>query len=344
MKKPIFYCLLLFSSLLIAQPQEFNFDFEGVTLNGVLTQPKETPKGLVVIVHGSGRTNAVAQDWHGDVRHALAQAGYATYMYDKQGCGKSEGSFDYNQPVQKSAQEVLTAIEALKAKNIPGSQTIGLWGISRAGWINPLVIQASPDIKFWISISGVYARENFNYLLEENLLLEGMPRDSVDLLVNEWAEGNRIMHAEGSFEAAQAATQNLRKNGFLNRFNNGNQITKEAYVAYQKDFMKEAFDEATGQQIYIADFDKILSKIDCPVLAVFGEKDKNVDWRITKALYEKTLGPKGRLTIHSYPSANHNLFDCKTGGFFEFQDHKLPYIRPEGYLEGMKEWLDHLGN
>ncbi|MEM1257130.1 MAG: alpha/beta fold hydrolase [Bacteroidota bacterium] len=344
MHRFFFLFFLLSFAFSFSQSQGVTFDFEGVTLNGVLTQTKSTPKGLVVIVHGSGRTNAVAQDWHGDVRHALAQAGYATYMYDKQGCGKSEGTFDYNQPVQKSAQEVIAAIEALKAAKIPGSHTIGLWGISRAGWINPLVINTYPGIKFWISISGVYARENFNYLLEENLLLEGIPKDSVDLLVKEWAQGNRIMHAGGSFEAAQAATQNLRKNGFLNRFNNGNQITKEAYAAYQKDFMKEVFDEATGQQIYIADFDKILSKIDCPVLAVFGEKDKNVDWRITKALYEKTLGPKGRLTIHSYPSANHNLFDCKTGGFFEFQDHKLPYIRPEGYLEGMKEWLDHLEN
>ncbi|MEO0572630.1 MAG: alpha/beta hydrolase [Bacteroidota bacterium] len=342
MNRSFFLFLQLTLVLTYAQSQEFNFEFEGVTINGVLTQPNETPKGLVLVVHGSGRTNAVAQNWHGDVRHAITQAGYATYMYDKQGCGKSEGTFDYNQPVQNSAQEVIAAIKALKAKNAPGSQTIGLWGISRAGWINPLVIKAYADIQFWISVSGVYARENFNYLLEENLRIEGLPKDSVDLLVREWAEGNRIMHAGGSFEVAQAATQNLRKNAFLDRFNNGNQITKDAYTAYQKDFMNEAFDETTGQQIYIPNFEQLLSKVDCPVLAVFGEKDKNVDWRITKALYEKTLGPKGQLTIHSYPKANHNLFACETGGFFEFQDHKLPYIRPAGYLEGMIKWLYQL--
>ncbi len=331
-------------SLTYAQQKisEFSFKFENQTLHGVLTQPEQPPKGVVLVVHGSGRTNAVAQNWHGDVRHALTQAGYATYMYDKQGCGKSEGTFDYNQPVRNSAEEVLAAIKALKTKDIAGAHTIGLWGISRAGWINPLVINTRKDIKFWISVSGVYARENFNYLLQENLLLGGMPKDSVDLIVEEWAEGNRIVHSGGSFEKAQAATQNLRKTSFLKRFNNYRETTKSDYEAYQPRFMNEAFDPVTGQQIYLADFESTLSQIECPVLAIFGGKDKNVEWRRTKRIYEETLGPQGKLTLITYPEANHNLFVCETGGFFEFQDNELPYIRPEGYLDAMKNWLEGL--
>jgi len=342
MKKSFYSCFLLLWVFTTLQSQEFNFEFEGVSLNGILTQPQQPPKGMVLIVHGSGRTNAVAQNWYADVRDAIGKAGYATFMYDKQGCGKSGGEFEYNQPVQNSAEEVIAAIEALKREKITGSQTIGLWGVSRAGWINPLVIHQYPDIAFWISVSGVYARENFNYLLKENLQLEGLPKDSIDLLVHEWEEGNRIVHAGGSFEAAEAATQNLSNNAFMKRFNNGHEFTKAEYEAFQKKFVAADFDESAGQQIHVPNFDALLSKVDCPVLAVFGELDKNVNWRITKALYEKTLGTHNKLTIKTYTKTNHNLFLCKTGGFFEFQDTDLPYQRPPGYLETLTEWLQGL--
>lgn len=62
------------------------------------------------------------------------------YIWDKIECGESEGNFDYFQPVKNSALEVRAAIKALKKDKMSGSNKIGLWGISRACWINPLVI------------------------------------------------------------------------------------------------------------------------------------------------------------------------------------------------------------
>lgn len=152
--------LILILSTIFSQAQGkkelFDFQFEGFTLNGVLNFPiNNPPKGMVLIVHGSGQTNAVAQEWHQDIRETLVKAGYATFMWDKMGCGKSGGTFNYNQPVHNSAMEVIGAINTLKEKQIAGSDVIGLWGISRAGWINPIVINEYKDIKFWISVSRV---------------------------------------------------------------------------------------------------------------------------------------------------------------------------------------------
>lgn len=341
-----FISFLLLTLSLQAQGQReiFDFKFEGVTLNGVLNIPENIqPKGIVLLVHGAGRTNAVAGTLHADVRAAILKAGYATYMWDKMGCGKSGGTFDYNQAVQNSAMEVIAAINTLRAEKIPGAASIGLWGISRAGWINPIVINEFEDIKFWISVSGVDEKENFKYLFEQNLQIDGMPKDSIDMVVGEWQEGNRICHAGGSYEAFLAATPNLRKNKFLKRFSGGSESTESAYYAYQEFFRKEAFEKETGLQIYIKDFDQILSHVKCPVLALFGEKDKNVDWKKTKALYERTMAPHTDLTIQSFPDGNHNLFQCKTGGFYEFEDYKLPWNRSEGFLETMTEWLNKQG-
>lgn len=338
----LFLCLLTLNSEAQIQKKLFDFEFEGIRLNGVLNMPDSIPKGIALIVHGSGHTNAVEQEWYYDVRERFVTSGYAVYMWDKMGCGKSEGSFDYNQSVQNSSLEVIAAIKALKKEQISGSDKIGLWGISRAGWINPLVIDQYKDIKFWVSVSGVDEKENFKHLLKENLRINGHPKDSINLIVNEWQEGVRITHVGGSFETFQAATINLRKNEFLLRFMNGD-TTKESYYAYQKSFMKQKLDEESGLQIYIEDFDKILSNIDCPVLALFGEKDMNVDWNRTKALYESTLGPNTDLVIKSFPECNHNMFKCKTGGFYEFQDNNLLWNRCDSFLDTMADWLAKKG-
>lgn len=320
----------------------FEFEFEGVLLNGVLNIPEHNdPKGIVLIVHGSGRTYAIEQEWYNDVRQAILKSGYATYMWDKMGCGKSGGTFNYNQSVQNSALEVIAAISAVKKKKISGSDKIGLWGISRAGWINPIIINKYKDIQFWISVSGVDDKENFKYLLEQNLKINGHPKDSVDLIVNQWLEGTKITHSGGSFEEYQSATTNLGKNTFWLRFTNGG-ITEDGYYSYQQTFMKEALDEASGLQVYIEDFDSILSDINCPVLALFGENDMNVDWTKTKLLYENTLGQNTDLTIKSFPNCNHNLFQCKTGGFYELQDNNLPYRRCDDFLDAMIDWLNKI--
>lgn len=323
--------------------QILNFKFEEVSLNGVLNSPEQgATRGIVLIIHGSGRTNAVAQNWYLDVRQAINEAGYSTFMWDKKGCGKSEGVFDNNQTVHNSAAEAIAAIRALQAKQIIGANKIGLWGISRAGWISPLIIQQFEGIQFWISVSGVDEKENFKYLLEENLRINGLPQDSINLIVNEWQTATHIVHSGGSYEAYLTATPHLRTNEFMMRFNNGRNITASDYYEYQLLFMKEKIDTQTGLQVYIENFETLLSKIKCPVLALFGEKDKQVDWRKTIALYEKTMNDNTNLTIKSFPDCNHNLFQCETGGFYEFQDNNLPWIRGEDFLETITRWLNEL--
>ncbi len=341
--------LFLIAANLNAQSkrQILDFEFEGVLLNGVLNLPEDQkPKGIVLIVHGSGKTNAVAQEWYLDIRETVIKTGYATYIWDKMGCGKSGGTFNYNQTVYNSASEVIAAISTLKEKQIPGSDTIGLLGFSRAGWINPIVISQTKDIAFWISVSGVDDKENFGYLLEQNLRIEGLPKDSIALLVDQWLEGTKVFHSGGSYETYKNATRDLQKNPFLLRFINGTvgerseEENAKRYYSNQKSFMKEKLDEATGLQVLVEDFDLILSKVNAPVLALFGENDMNVDWKKTKMLYERAMAEHTDLTIKSFPACNHNMWLSKTGGFYEFQDNNLAYKRCDGFLEAIENWLN----
>jgi uncharacterized protein len=321
-----------------------SFIFEGKRLSGFLDFPgNQKPSAIVIMVPGYGKTNFGDANWYYDsLRSNLVKTGLACFQWDKAGCGKSEGIFDANQPVENSAKEVLSAINELKARKIPGSDKIGLWGISRAGWICPLVIQQYPKILFWISVSGTDDKENFGYLLESHFRIEGRSETQTQLLVSEWKKGNDVFRKGGSFEEYQNATQNLRKDSFWISVS-GAPYTKERYVQTQKDFIKEnhQFDEESGLMIYVANFRDILNSVKCPVLAIFGEKDANIDWRKTRTLYNETIGKNknGNLTIKTLQNCNHSMINCKTGGLYEKME-KWEYC--DNYVETINLWLKNI--
>jgi pimeloyl-ACP methyl ester carboxylesterase len=292
-----------------------------------------------LIIQGSGKSNVDDNGFYKNIRSHIVQSGLACFIWDKPGCGKSEGNFDGDQSVQSAAKEAIAAIKELINRKIQGSGMIGLWGISRAGWICPLIIQQYPSISYWISVSGTDDKENFGYLLESNFRIEGRSEKQTQLLISEWRNGNDIFRKGGSFEEYQKATQNLRQDTFWLSVS-GDQYTEEGYLRIQKNFINEhhEFDEATGLMIYIKGFKDILNTIQCPILAIFGDKDANVDWRKTSALYKETIGnnKNAHLTIRILQDCNHSMIKCKTGGIHEKMDKWEPC---DGYFETMTTWL-----
>lgn len=329
----------------VSKTDTLSFIFEGKRLSGFLDVPQnKAPSSIVIIVPGYGKTNFGKADWYYDsIRVNFVKKGVACFLWDKIGCGKSQGVFDPEQPVEKSAEEVVTAIEELRKREIPGSENIGLWGISRAGWICPLVIRQYQKIAFWISVSGTDDKENFGYLLESNFLIEGRSEAQTNLLVSEWKKGNDIFREGGSFEVYQKATYNLRRDSFWISVN-GDPLTDETYERAQKDFIKanHQFDQESGLMVYIPGFKEILKDINCPVLAIFGEKDANVDWRKTKALYEGTIGQNrnSNLTVKMLPKCNHSIIQCETGGLNENIE---TWRHCDDYFETLNSWLTSKG-
>lgn len=348
MKQYIFIILLGVSLHTLANPvvktDTLSFVFEGKKLIGLLDLPvSRKPAALVLLIPGSGKTDMEKNWYYEQLRHFFTGEGLACFVWDKPGCGKSEGVFT-DSSIKSSAREAIAAIKELKRLDIPGSDKIGLWGLSRGGWVCPYIIAGYPSITFWISASGPEDKDNAQYLLEKNFLIEGRGDTQTRLLVSEWKHGNDLFRKGGSFEAYQEATRNLRADSFWLSVC-GDPYTKEGYERTQKNFRKEnyVFDEETGLRVYVPEFATLLGKINCPVLAVFGEKDSQVDWEKTRDLYEKTIGknPRTSLTIKTFPDCNHNIFKCKTGGMQEDLD-KIEFC--EGYFETMSAWLKEAVN
>lgn len=328
----------------IVQTETFLFEVHGNRLVGLLDTPAhQDPMSTIIIVHGYGKTNVGQQNWNSGLRTHFARLGINVLVWDKPGCGQSEGEFDINQSVESSAAEVVAAVHELKARGIAGSQRIGLWGISRAGWIAPLAIKAEPSIDFWISVSGVDDKENARYLLSSNLPIEGRSAEETERLILAWQRSfDAAWRGEDYQEYLQAASA-LSEDPFLQFMGWGQPVTEEAFDAYQDQFKRGelSVDEESGLAVYVPNFGDVLSSLDVPVLALFGDRDTNVDWRKTAELYRETIGKNAAadLSVRVFVGANHNLKQAETGGVREMfgQARETPYA--EGYFETMADWL-----
>ncbi len=319
--------------------QPFAFTSNGNRLSGFLDVPADgNARATVIIIHGYGETDVAGRTSYYDLRSRFTKLGISTVIWDKPGCGKSGGTFDIDQPVASSAREVLDAARQLRDSRAPGAQKIGLWGISRAGWIAPMAMVEDPGIAFWISVSGTDDKENFPYFLESNFRIEGRPEPEIAQLLGEWKQGFDITRQGGAFEAYLAATQTLRQDPFMTFLTGGKAESETAFHKTQQKFLSGEFqvDPKTGLQVYVPHFATLLSGLNAPVLAIFGEKDRNVDWRKTRSLYAATMGE--RLVVRTFADGNHNIQQAETGGFREMLTMK--YHRAcDGYYEAMEAWL-----
>lgn len=343
----LFFILTSFSSYSQTISEPFEFEFENKKLKGLIEKPKnKKSKAVVLIIPGYGKTNFVNGRSFYNLRSKLVSLGLTVISWDKMGCGNSEGVFDAQQPVENSAEEANAAIQKIKALKIPGHEKIGLWGISRAGWICPLIHEKYP-IAFWISVSGTNDKENFGYLLKSNLLIHGKSEKEAERLYNSWMLNHKIFSTLGSYKESLVALRPIMQDSLSRKlfgYKNVTEVTEEGkkkYLQNQKSYANKGhFDKKTGLWVYIDNFDQLLQKINIPVLALFGENDSQVDWQATKKLYEKTIGLNldSELTIKTFKNCNHSLQKCQTCAYREDLS-ELGWKACDSYYEEMETWL-----
>ncbi len=322
---------------------DFTFTSSGLELSGIFDTPSvSSAKALVIFVHGYGETNIRKRNAYSELRRRFNQIGIATAVWDKPGQGRSKGQFDINQPVSSSAEEVVDAATFFRTVDAPGSDRIGIWGISRAGWIAPLALKKDKNIDFWISVSGTTAEDNFAYLLLSNLPYEGGSKAQAEQLAEQWREGCEVFRKGGAYETYLQVTQALRANEYIKNMR-GEWPTRGQYQSYQGacvDGSCPDVDNDMCSYVFVKKFDAMLTSLDVDMLAIFGEKDLNVDWRKTRNLYESTIGanPKASLLVRSFEDADHNLNVSGTGSIKEMT--RMSNTRKsEGYYDLQVDWL-----
>ncbi|HJU76101.1 MAG TPA: prolyl oligopeptidase family serine peptidase, partial [Gemmatimonadaceae bacterium] len=139
--------------------EELRWTSGGVAISGSLIKPLggKPPYPVVVFIHGSGPTTR--ESFFG-LPYYFAMHSVASLVYDKRGVGQSGGAYVHNVDSARFellAGDAIAGINAIRGRADIDTTRIGVWGISQAGWIVPIVAARSPDVDFTIIVSGPVA-------------------------------------------------------------------------------------------------------------------------------------------------------------------------------------------
>ncbi|WP_161602430.1 alpha/beta hydrolase family protein [Tautonia marina] len=315
-----------------------------IQLAGTLTIPEgDGPFPAAVLVSGSGpqdRDETI-------VRHKpflviadhLTRAGIAVLRFDDRGVGKSEGDHA-SATTEDFATDALAAVRFLRNRPEIDSGTIGIIGHSEGGVIGPLAaIKAPEDVAFLVLLAGTGVTGREIILRQTDLIARasGLPDELVAFQVKVLDE---LTAPPASGKAAALDTEAIEA------------LTREALEVLspeQRTAMEEsdvalALSASELQRPWFRFFltydpRPALRQVTCPVLALFGEKDLQVDPTQNAPEVEAALRESGnpQSSVVLLPGLNHLFQHTESGSPTEYGSIEET-IAPE-VLDQMTDWI-----
>ena len=300
--------------------EEVKFKNGDIELNGTLTIPagcsKKTP--VLVMVTGSGQQNRDEELFEHKpfavIADAFARKGIVTLRYDDRFLGDKSKDFG-NFTTSDFKEDALAAINLLRGR----FDKIGVLGHSDGGTI-ALMLAAEGKVDLAVSMAGVGGSGKENLLLQNKAIFKssGYSDDVVnaycevlDKVFGQMAEGKRPQGITIPESLPIALKSNLQT------------IMSQPLVPYLSTLLS-------------IDMSKSLPKIKCPVLAINGKLDLQVDHTYNLGVLEKGLA-NCKHKVVAFEGLNHLFQHCKTGSPTEYSEIEET-ISPE-VLEVMIDWI-----
>ncbi len=283
--------------------EQVSFRNGDITLGGTLITPStKGPHPVIIITPGDFGTN---RDFLRLFAYNFLRRGIAALIFDSRGAGASTGTANSNS-FSELADDVLAAVQLLKAKENINPQQIGLFGFSNSAWTTALAASRSKDVAFLInqSMSGVQPWRQETFRVGEMLRAEGFPEDVV-------SQGVQFMKLK--FETARTGAgweqlQNIRERSGSERWFPFTNPPRSLERLQQSWKTAMTYDPVPS-----------FEKITCPVLVVWGGRDRYVPAHESLAIFERAMKKAGNkdYTARILPTGSHSIFDAKTGGTTE---------------------------
>lgn len=304
------------------ETEEVSFCNGDAVLKGTLTLPhgytQSTP--VLIMVTGSGLQNRDEEIFEHKpfavIADALARGGVATLRYDDRGFGESTGDI-VNCTTEDLKNDALSGISMLRKR----FDNVGVIGHSEGGSI-AIILAAEQQADFIISLAGcvVSGKEALMWQNERALTEAGIPASTVQAyckLIGEAFDatiaGDPIPKAGDSLPMAlaqnyAAAVQQLR-------------------TPYMRYFLK-------------MDMRPLLGKITCPVFALNGTKDTQVECVSNLNALQNGLTGNSLNSIEAVEGVNHLFQHCATGVATEYG--KIEETFAPEVLEKIVAWVKAL--
>ena len=313
-------------------------------LEGALFLPDGPgPHPAIVLVHGSRHDSRL--DYVHEARF-FATHGIAVLAYDKRGTGGSEGvleeaNFDF------LAHDAIAAARYLRARPEVDSTRVGLWGIGEGGWIAPLAAAHDSAIAFVIVVSApvVSPLEQLAYQRSEQLVARGVTRHDAEAVA-------RLRRRIWEYWLAPAGTGSASSDSLRRAFDSARKRAWFAEAVEARDLPEVLIpDEGMGSVNHPArwwlakdmpsfwslrhDPIGILERVRVPILAMYGDKDRDVPVVESVVNFQAAMGRGYNRRGIAYPfrGADHSL-NVRSGLGL------LAKIEPApGYRDTVLAWL-----
>ena len=299
------------------QTQEVSFSNGSAVLKGTLVLPENHTQNtpVLLMVTGSGLQNRDEEIFEHKpfavIADALARQGIATLRYDDRGFGGSTGDL-VNVTTEDLKNDALAGVELLRKQ----FKRVGILGHSEGGTIG-LMLAAEGKVDFVVSLAGgVVSFEKT--LLDQNrwtLQQAGYSQDVTDRYCT----------------ALESLFDELKAGGNPEPTNHGLPAELEQNLQIAK------AQSSTPYMRYFLGLDLTdrLGKITCPVLALNGTKDRQVNSE--ENLNALQNGLAGQKEIKAMEGLNHMFQHCNTGNPSEYKDIEETFA-PE-VLEIIVTWM-----
>lgn len=289
------------------------------TFNGTLTLPENYTKNtpVVLMVTGSGQQNRDEELFSHKpfavIADALARQGIASLRYDDRGWGDKSVNFaDFT--TDDFRQDAAAALPLLRKR----FNKVGILGHSEGGTI-AMMLAAEGKADFIVSLAGmaISGKETLIMQNRQAMTAIGLPKETVDSYCNS------ISKALDEIASGKKASE----------------ININDVPVALKPITIKALQQADTPYIrhfLTVDVGKLLPKIKCPVLALNGTKDTQVDCDANTTRIEKGLA-NCKHSIKKIDGVNHMFQHCNTGIVTEYQQIEET-IAPE-VLQVVAKWI-----
>jgi uncharacterized protein len=265
----------------------------------LLSPPAQQPHAVAIVTPGDyGTSRDQLRIW----AHNYVSRGIAAFIFDSRGAGESGGNIGGNS-WNDLANDVLSAVKALKTRDDVDPKQIGLFGFSNSAFIISLAASRSNDVSFLILQSPAlvppWKQESFR--AETQLRVDEFPESEVkrgaDFMRLKW-EAART--GEG-WEKIEKILENSRNERWLAYTNPPRSIERLKQV-YQATMTYDPTPAYEGIHI--------------PVFAYWGGKDTYVPVPESISAFKRAMAKAGndQYVIKIYPRASHGMIESETGG------------------------------
>lgn len=300
----------------------FENKIDKVTLAGTLTMPESgDPFPAVLLLSGSGSNDRDQLIWGHRIFLVLAdhltRQGIAVLRYDDRGVGRSTGNYDEG-TFDDFKKDALAGVEYLKTRQEIDAKKIGFIGHSEGAVIGPLAASESSDLVFMVLMAAPgLSSDDFKGLIKQwtdGYLSKGASQKAIAFKASVLRNIFYTIRHEDDLEVARSKIKNLLQKAKpeLAKFSAGERqkIELESVDTYNFDWMLSP----SFRSVLRYNPKETLMKVKCPVLALHGDRDKQIPKDNLKGV-EAALKAGGNLqyTIKEFAGLNHLFQTAKTG-------------------------------